>query len=76
MIAGINKDVSESNHISFAEDTHIYTKIQDVSNCNLLQQYLNHIYDWASTINMFLMLRSFIILPSVLRNVVVVYPLP
>ena len=53
MIADINKDISESNLISFADDTRIYTKIHDVSDCNLLQQDLNHIYDWATTNNMF-----------------------
>ena len=31
MIADINKDISESNLISFADDTRIYTKIHDVS---------------------------------------------
>ena len=36
VIADINKDVSESNLISFADDTRIYTKIHDVSDCNLL----------------------------------------
>ena len=40
-----------------------------MSDCNLLQQDLNHIYDWAITNNMILMPRSFIILPSVLSNV-------
>ena len=68
MIADINKDVSESNLIRFANDTQIYTKIHYVFDCNLLRQDLNHIYDWASTNNMFLMPKSFIILPSVLRN--------
>ena len=53
MIADINKDISESNLISFADDTRIYTKIHDVSDCNILQQYFNHIYDWATTTNMF-----------------------
>ena len=53
MIADINKDISESNLISFADDSGINTKIHDVSDCNLLQQYLNHIYDWATTNNMF-----------------------
>ena len=67
-IADINKDVSKSNLIRFADDTRIYTKIRDVSDCNLLQQDLNHINDGASTNNMFLMPKSFIILPSVLRN--------
>ena len=49
MIADINKDISEFNLISLADDTWIYTKIIDVSDCNLLQQDLNHIYDWATT---------------------------
>ena len=34
---------TNSNLISFANDTQIYTKIHDVSDCNLLQQDLNHI---------------------------------
>ena len=53
MVADIDKDVSESNLISFAGDTRSYTKIHDVSDYNLLQQDPNHIYDWASTNNMF-----------------------
>ena len=59
MIYGIDKDVSESNCISFADDTCIYIKNRD---CNLLQQDLNHVYDWAATNNMFLMPKSDIIL--------------
>ena len=59
MIADINKDISESNLISFADDTRIYTKILDVSDCNLLQQDLNHIYDWATTNNMFFNAQKF-----------------
>ena len=43
MIADINKDVSESNLVNFADNTQIYTKIHDVSDCILLQQDLNHI---------------------------------
>ena len=68
MIADIYKDISEYNLISFADDTRIYTKFHDVSYCNLLQQDLNHIYEWSTTNNMFLIPKSFIILPSVLRN--------
>ena len=68
MIADTNKDVCESNLISFADDIRMYTKINDVSDCNLLQEDLNHMYDWASTNNMCLMPKSFIILLSVLRN--------
>ena len=53
MIADIHKNVSESNFIRFTDDTQIYTKIHDVSDCHLLQQNLNRIYDWASINNMF-----------------------
>ena len=52
MLADINKDISESNLISFADDTQIYSKINDVTDCNTLQQDLNNVYDWASTNNM------------------------
>ena len=53
ILADINKDISESNLISLADDTGIYTKIYDVPDCNTLQQDLNHVYDWAN--NMFSM---------------------
>ena len=43
MIADINNDVSQSHLISFADVSPIYTKIHDVTDCNLLQQDLNHI---------------------------------
>ena len=33
----------ESNLISFADDTQIYTKIYYVTDCNTLQQDLNHV---------------------------------
>ena len=45
MLADINKDISESNLINFADDTRIYSKINDVTDCNTLQQDLNHVYD-------------------------------
>ena len=53
MLANINKYISESNLISFAHDTRIYTNIDDVTDCNTLQQGLNHVYDWASANNIF-----------------------
>ena len=31
----------------------MYTKIDDVTDCNTLQHDLNHAYDWASANNMF-----------------------
>ena len=71
MFADINKDISESNLISVADDTRIYSKIDDVTDCNTLLQDLNHVHDWASTNNMFSMPRSFIMCPSVLINILV-----
>ena len=59
MLADINKDISKSNLISFADDTQIYTKIDDVTDCNTLQQDLNHVYDWASANNMFFNAQKF-----------------
>ena len=45
--------------ISFSDDTQIYSKIGDVTDCNTLQQYLNHVYDWASANNMFFNAQKF-----------------
>ena len=59
MLADINKDISESNLISFADDTWIYSKIDDVTDYNTLQQDLNHVYDWASANNMFFNAQKF-----------------
>ena len=59
MLADINKDISESNLISFADDTRIYSKINDVTDCGTLQQDLNHVYDWASINNMFFNAHKF-----------------
>ena len=59
MLADINKDISESNLISFADDTRIYPKINDVTDCDTLQQNLNNVYDWASTNNMFFNAQKF-----------------
>ena len=51
--------VTESNLISFADDTRIYSKINDVTDCDTLQQDLNHVYDWASINNMFFNAHKF-----------------
>ena len=59
MLADINKDISELNLISFADNTQIYTKIDDVTDCNTLQQDLNHVCDWASANNMFFNAQKF-----------------
>ena len=69
MFTDINKDISESNIIRFADDTQIYTKIDDVTDCNTLQQDLIHVYDWASANNRFSIPKSFIMFHSVLINI-------
>ena len=58
-ISDINKDISSSKLISFADDTRIYSKIADVSDCDNLQFDLNMIYDWAITNNMFFNAQKF-----------------
>ena len=58
-ISDINKDISSSKLISFADDTRIYSKISDVLDCDNLQFDLNMIYDWASTNNMFFNAQKF-----------------
>ena len=42
-----------------ANNNNIYSKINDVTDCNTLQQDLNHVYDWASTNNMFFNAQKF-----------------
>ena len=59
MLADIYKDISESNLISFADDTRIYSKTIDATDCDTLQQDLNHVYDWASINNMFFNAQKF-----------------
>ena len=51
MISDINKDVSASKLVSFADDTRIYSGVGD--DCDNLQLDLNKVYNWASSNNMF-----------------------
>ena len=53
MIADIDKGVSDSNLISFADDTRLYSGVGDVTDCDNLQFDLDTLYDWASSNNMF-----------------------
>ena len=52
MIADIDKDVSASNLISFADDTRLYSGVGDITDCDNLQFDLDNVYDWASSNNM------------------------
>ena len=53
MIVDIDKDVSSSKLISFADDTRLYSGVGDVTDCDYLQFDLHTEYDWACSNNMF-----------------------
>ena len=61
MIIDIDKGISPSSKlVSFADDTRIYSCINDIEKCDQLQIHLNSVYDWAHVNNMFLMPRNVI----------------
>ena len=69
MIPDIDKDVSTSKLVSFADDIRLYSGVGDVTDCDNLQLDLNAVYDWASSNNMFLNPKSlvmFILAPTCL----------
>ena len=46
MIADIDNGVSDSNLISFADDTRLDSVVEDVTDCDNLQFDLDTVYDW------------------------------
>ena len=54
----IDKDVSASKLVSFADDTRLYSGVGDVADYDKLQLDLNAVYDWASS-NMFFNSKKF-----------------
>ena len=61
MIIDIDKGISPSSKlVSFADDTGVYSCINDIEKCDQLQIDLNSVYDWAHVNNMFLMPRNLI----------------
>ena len=62
MISDINKGTASSKLISFADDTRVYSNIDQADVCDNLQSDLNSIYNWDVHNNMFLTPRSFITL--------------
>ena len=61
MIIDIDKGISPSSKLaSFADDTRVYSCINDIEECDQLQIDFNSVYDWAHVNNMFLMPRNFI----------------
>ena len=59
MIADIDKDISASNLIDFADDTRLYSSVGDVTDCDNLQFDQDTVYDWASSDNMFFNSKQF-----------------
>ena len=59
MISDIDKDVSTSKLMSFADDTRLYSGVGDVTDCDNLQLDLSALYDWASSDNMFFNSKKF-----------------
>ena len=59
MISDIDKDVSASKLVSFADDTRLYSSVGDVTDCDNLQLDLNAVYHWASSNNMFFESQKF-----------------
>ena len=65
MISDINKEITSSKVISFADDTRVYSNITQADDCDNLQSDLNTIYNWALHNNMFLIHKSSIMCPIV-----------
>ena len=61
MIIDIDKCISPSSKlVIFADDTRVYSCINDNERCDLPQIDLNSVYDWVHVNNMFLMTRNLI----------------
>ena len=52
LMSDIDKDISESNVVSFADNTRIYYLIDGDDSTNQLQTDLNKMYNWSVTNNM------------------------
>ena len=70
MISDIDKDVSASKLVNFADDTRLYSDVGDVTDCGNQQFNFNAVYDWASSNNMFfktkISLVMFVLAPTCL----------
>ena len=53
MISDINKGITSSKLVSFADDTRVYSNIAEADDCDNLQYDLNSIYNWAVHNNRF-----------------------
>ena len=64
----INKGVSNTRIISFADDTRVYNNINTVEDCNALQTDLESVYNWADVNNMLFIANKFDYLSFACRN--------
>ena len=62
MISHIEKDVSASKLVSFADYTRLYSGVGDVTDCDNLHFDLNDVYDWASSNNILLTPKSLVMI--------------
>ena len=60
MISDINKGITLSKLVSFADETRVYSNIAEADDCDNLQYDLNSIYKWAVHNNMFLNSEKFL----------------
>ena len=52
MISDIDKDIISSIIRTFADDTKVIQEVSSSEDCQILQQSLNKVYEWADTNNM------------------------
>ena len=67
-MSDINKGVSNTRIIRFANDTRVYNNINTVEDCNVLQTDLESVYSWADVKNMLFNANKFDYLSFTCRN--------
>ena len=68
LMSDINKGVSNTKIISFADDTRVYNNIKTVDDCNVLQSDLESVYNWADVNNMLFNASKFDYLSFACKN--------
>ena len=68
LMSDINKVVSNTKIISFADYTRVYNNIKTVDDCNVLQSDLESVYNWADVNNMLFNASKFDYLSFAYKN--------
>ena len=68
LMSDINKGVSNTKIITFADDTRVYNNIKTVDDCNVLQSDLESVYNWADVNNMLFNASKFDYLSFACKN--------